>query len=394
MKKLLLITAALCCMVSAVAQKSQANVSLREKVKMVEQLNRNAGSYTEKLDSITQISSKVRAITKYYYDDRFNVTKIEEEENNLVKEYGYDSLNRVTFYKITRSYYEEVYTSMCKYVYDEQGKVSEEILSVLEDGEWNDVAKVIYEYDNNNNVLVATQIDINGENQTKREYLYQGDLLLEEIEYDWNYNRWVEEEKIQYSYDDRNDRIEMIDFYYLIDDWGYNERYTMDYDNNHNCTRCQKYFYDYESQEWWADFMSEFVYYYDLSISSSSIAGLSSFQNVFNKRLYYTEPLLIVGSQPGEEHFRITQYHYSSITSVNESTENQLIIWPNPVEDVLHLETKDLQQVEVFSLDGKRVMTDGSGLENINVTMLSNGCYLLKATLKDGKTMMQRFVKQ
>ena len=95
-----------------------------------------------------------------------------------------------------------------------------------------------------------------------------------------------------------------------------------------------------------------------------------------------------------QKHFRITQYHYSSITSVNESTENQLIIWPNPVEDVLHLETKDLQQVEVFSLDGKRVMTDGSGLENINVSMLSNGCYLLKATLKDGKTMMQRFVKQ
>jgi hypothetical protein len=53
-----------------------------------------------------------------------------------------------------------------------------------------------------------------------------------------------------------------------------------------------------------------------------------------------------------------------------------------------------LQQVEIFSMDGKQVMRLGNGSESINVNALAKGCYLLKATFANGSKAMQKFVKE
>jgi hypothetical protein len=86
--------------------------------------------------------------------------------------------------------------------------------------------------------------------------------------------------------------------------------------------------------------------------------------------------------------------YYSAATGLGEYNENQLAIWPNPVSETLNLNAEDLQQVEIFSMDGKQVMRLGNGSESINVNALAKGCYLLKATFANGSKAMQKFVKE
>jgi len=81
------------------------------------------------------------------------------------------------------------------------------------------------------------------------------------------------------------------------------------------------------------------------------------------------------------------------VTGVDESSNEALGIWPNPVAETLNLNAKDLQQVDIFSIDGRQVMSLNNGFESINVSQLTQGTYLLKGTYNNGNTAIQKFVK-
>ena len=68
-------------------------------------------------------------------------------------------------------------------------------------------------------------------------------------------------------------------------------------------------------------------------------------------------------------------------------------IWPNPVDEVLYLEAEEMQQIEIFSMEGELILTMANDLESINVSDLAKGCYLLKATLNNGCVVTQKFIK-
>ena len=87
-------------------------------------------------------------------------------------------------------------------------------------------------------------------------------------------------------------------------------------------------------------------------------------------------------------------FHYSSTIGLNESVGSKLVLWPNPTTGSLSLNGDGLQQVEIFSMDGKQVVHLENGFESINVNALAKGCYVLKATFNDGSKAMQKFVKE
>ena len=60
----------------------------------------------------------------------------------------------------------------------------------------------------------------------------------------------------------------------------------------------------------------------------------------------------------------------------------------------MSLNAEGVQQVEIFTIDGRQVMHLEYGFETINVSALAKGCYLLKATLNDGSKAVQKFVKE
>jgi hypothetical protein len=71
--------------------------------------------------------------------------------------------------------------------------------------------------------------------------------------------------------------------------------------------------------------------------------------------------------------------------------------YPNPAQSELHLSySPDVQpaRIELYDLQGRLLQTQTQGLENIGLEGLAAGQYLMKVTLKDGKTFTDKVVKE
>lgn len=62
-------------------------------------------------------------------------------------------------------------------------------------------------------------------------------------------------------------------------------------------------------------------------------------------------------------------------------------VWPNPAQEVIHVEGEGLRRVELYSLDGKMVgSAAGSGQVDLSTAGLANGTYGLRIVTADGMT--------
>ena len=82
------------------------------------------------------------------------------------------------------------------------------------------------------------------------------------------------------------------------------------------------------------------------------------------------------------------------VTSVAETTDETLNVYPNPATETLCINAKYIQQLDIFSVDGRLVTSQNKGFESFDVTPLAKGVYLLKATFADGNSVMKKFVKE
>jgi len=86
---------------------------------------------------------------------------------------------------------------------------------------------------------------------------------------------------------------------------------------------------------------------------------------------------------------------------VDEFTVNSFILYPNPVEDVLHLKLKTInikQIISISDLSGRivynqEVPLQSSGLIEIPVSKLSSGTYFIQLQNEDGSSLVNKFVK-
>ena len=81
---------------------------------------------------------------------------------------------------------------------------------------------------------------------------------------------------------------------------------------------------------------------------------------------------------------------------INKNTNNFekiTTIFPNPVEDVLTIDTSEtLEKVCIYNLSGQSVMQ--TMMTQINVANFPQGMYLLRATTTDGTPLQAKFIKQ
>ncbi len=82
------------------------------------------------------------------------------------------------------------------------------------------------------------------------------------------------------------------------------------------------------------------------------------------------------------------------ISSLPEFREQELQVWPNPVNDRIHITgMTGGTAVEVLSITGQRVaLLTASSLGSVDATSLANGMYVLR-TVTDGSLRQARFVK-
>jgi hypothetical protein len=86
---------------------------------------------------------------------------------------------------------------------------------------------------------------------------------------------------------------------------------------------------------------------------------------------------------------------FKSKSSINELHDSKIEIHPNPTNDRLYLKQSGLNKIDfdIYDLVGKKQLT-GQTRENIDVSMMSEGLYLLHISTRDGNMVHKFEVKR
>jgi hypothetical protein len=88
-----------------------------------------------------------------------------------------------------------------------------------------------------------------------------------------------------------------------------------------------------------------------------------------------------------------------TFVAVNEYEMPELLLYPNPVQSILHVQTKDLADVSIalFDITGKLILelTTHAGTEStIDLSALSDGIYLVRVSSEGRPVHESKVVKQ
>ena len=87
-------------------------------------------------------------------------------------------------------------------------------------------------------------------------------------------------------------------------------------------------------------------------------------------------------------------YDASCNLGIGEVDNVNFEIYPNPVKDFLHIKTsKKIQDIKIFSSDGREILQPKISDNSINVNFLPKGNYLLQLTIDD-RVLMRKFIKK
>tara|TARA_R110002049_G_scaffold45604_2_gene132932 strand:- start:45373 stop:46152 length:780 start_codon:yes stop_codon:yes gene_type:complete len=125
---------------------------------------------------------------------------------------------------------------------------------------------------------------------------------------------------------------------------------------------------------------------------------------------YQEKSITFVADESINHGFRITQNFGTSfmqiddveitctscpVLSVNEKNGFEFAMYPNPVTDVIHFNTKErLASARIYDLLGKEVLQVLNPSESINISTLTNGLYVLKLESKNGAIVTRKIVKE
>jgi len=75
----------------------------------------------------------------------------------------------------------------------------------------------------------------------------------------------------------------------------------------------------------------------------------------------------------------------------NPGTDNQTLFYPNPVRQNLYF-TQQVQMVEIMDIQGK-ILLSTEKVQQLNLSELKNGIYLIKVMQADNATVIRKFIK-
>ena len=113
--------------------------------------------------------------------------------------------------------------------------------------------------------------------------------------------------------------------------------------------------------------------------TQSSIHGFNMLHNNYGNNAYYDNFVINSGS-----------------LSIKPFENSSVAVYPNPASDVISLKTAqnvEVTAIEIYNLAGQKVITANEP-ENIEVSQLSAGTYLLKAKTSDGQSVTKKIVKK
>jgi hypothetical protein len=177
----------------------------------------------------------------------------------------------------------------------------------------------------------------------------------------WKSEQWEDERRDTYAYDIHNNMTAHINQYWKTDNWSNNEKFTYSYDNNHNTTEA---FYQRWFNDSWENSNSNYhdPFYINYNNKQSSL----SWMNV---------------------HKIVASYLKTGTVSIkdNPTVESAVRIYPNPVSNLLNVETNNLSlapEVNIYSTQGILLLhTKGN---QIDVSSLPRGIYFVRISDRNG----------
>ena len=88
-----------------------------------------------------------------------------------------------------------------------------------------------------------------------------------------------------------------------------------------------------------------------------------------------------------------TSFEVTVVQGTAEAQEARFTVWPNPTTGVLHLEGKDIANVEVMNMLGQ-VVWKTEAAEAIDLSGLENGMYFLMVRDKNGLKGVTKIIKE
>ncbi|OUS02896.1 hypothetical protein A9Q86_02275 [Flavobacteriales bacterium 33_180_T64] len=107
----------------------------------------------------------------------------------------------------------------------------------------------------------------------------------------------------------------------------------------------------------------------------------------------------IIGDKIGNDAFNLAiQYFDNTLSTATSELDNDIVLYPIPFKNQLHINTNDIQYntVDLFSIDGKLVISYllESGLNTIDTKALNTGIYFAKfKNQNDANTIIKKIVK-
>jgi len=113
--------------------------------------------------------------------------------------------------------------------------------------------------------------------------------------------------------------------------------------------------------------------------TQANIHGFNMLHNNYGNNAYYDNFVITSGS-----------------LSVKPFENSSVAVYPNPASEVISLKTTqsvEVNSIEIYNLAGQKVITADQS-ENIQVSQLSAGTYLLKAKTSDGQSVTKKIIKK
>ncbi len=271
--------------------------------------------------------------------------------------------------------------SMDIYSYNDSGKVSEIVTysSSYEDQEPQLYSKKVYIYgsegyldsmkyylwDSYGNVWNLRSVNV---------YSYKNGLLTENTYYyAVNNDSIVPSYKDVYDYNDAG--LMTLQAHLRYDTaWYYSNYRAWEYDEDNNNTA---YLYMWD-QDW--DKQLDTAYYNLYKYDENGLRVQSQYNNYENNERVKTE----------------TYNLYYSVFTYNlaQDITGKLMVYPNPASQKLMFNNTDLELAEIYSLDGRLVKQQVITTNQIDISGLKTGTYIIRTLDKNGKAYVSKFIKQ
>lgn len=127
------------------------------------------------------------------------------------------------------------------------------------------------------------------------------------------------------------------------------------------------------------NFETEFFQFFEIG---------NSFQAFVSNETNGQQTLATIG--PTYPHLVLKNY----VLDVTEKNKPNIAVYPNPVSDILFIASEGItiDNVNIYSLQGKLVRSQIKASENIDVSNISEGLYLIEVSSSEGKSI-QKFIK-